>query len=120
MQRTFFIDFDGTICPNKGSKEEYPPPTQECVEAIQALRNAKHRIIIYSVRGNANETNKPGGLAEMLEYLMKYQIPYDGFDTNKPHFTMMIDDKGCGVPLDGTRNVDWQRVTKTLKKKKYL
>jgi len=117
--KTIFVDFDGTICPNKGV-EGTPPPSLECLAVLHALKNAGHEIIIYSVRSNEKETSKPGGHNEMLEYLEKYRIPFDGVDMGKTHFTMVIDDKGCGIPLDNNKNVDWDKVGHILEERNYI
>jgi hypothetical protein len=106
--KTFFIDFDGTICPNHGNNPDYAEPSVECKLFLQKLRDSGCKIVIYSVRSNLRETFKQNGHAEMIEYLEKHKIPYDEIDCNKRHFTYMIDDKCMGVPLDSDGNVDWK------------
>jgi hypothetical protein len=119
-----FIDFDGTICPNKTSVGDvpsyYPPPSDRCREVIRNLRLQGHRVIIYSVRSNKLATKRPTGHEEMVEYLGRYLIEYDGIECSKVHFTYIIDDKGCGVPLDIDKNVDWEGVQAALVKKNYI
>lgn len=119
MSKIIFVDFDGTICPNKGA-EEYPPPSPECIETLTALQANGHTIMMYSVRSNLRETNKKNGHVEMIEYLDRYNIPYDGIDTSKPHFSVIIDDKGLGVPLDNNKNVQWEKVKTLLTDKRYI
>lgn len=119
MSKIIFVDFDGTICPNKCA-EEYPPPKPECLEALNALKANGHKIVMYSVRSNLPETNKKNGHEEMVRYLEKYNVPYDGIDESKPHFSMVIDDKGLGVPLDNNKNVDWKKVQTLLTDKNYI
>lgn len=114
--RDIFVDFDGTICPNK-NENTYPPPSLECLEVLRALKLAGNRIIIYSIRSNVAETNMVNGHNEMLEYLDKYKVPYDDIESRKPRFRMIIDDKGLGVPLSGG-NVDWVKVKELLGYKK--
>ncbi len=116
MNKDIFVDFDGTICPNKNG-DSYPPPDPKCLETLKLLQDTGHKIVLYSVRSNLGETNKPDGHNEMLEYLDKYKVPFDDVDGSKPHFRMVIDDKGLGVPLDGNKNVDWTKVHEILEKK---
>lgn len=123
--KTIYVDFDGTICPNKGKKpsgfiESYPPPSEECLYTLKRLHDKGHKIIIFSVRSNKSETNREFGHTEMLEYLEKWKIPYDGIHLDKSHFSIVIDDKCCGIQKDEGGNVDWIGVLKVLKDKKYI
>ena len=117
--KTVFIDFDGTICPNKNG-DSYPPPSAECLRVLNALKSSGHQIVIYSVRSNRDETKRADGHQKMIEYFMLHEIPYDAFHSSKPHFSVVIDDKGLGVPLDSYKNVDWSEVEKILQKKEYV
>ena len=121
MKRTreIFVDFDGTICPNKGTDEDYPEPSKHCLRVLNRLKKTC-KIIIYSVRSNLSETGKPGGHAEMVSYLKKHKVPYDRIDDTKIHFTCIIDDKGLGIPLDFDGNVRWYDVETMLEKKEYI
>lgn len=120
MKKTIFIDFDGTICPNKNSKNEYPTPSKECVETITDLFNAGHDIIIYSVRSNWTITKIENGHQKMIAYLRFHKIPFTTVDLHKPHFSMIIDDKCLGIPKDSNTNVDWKKAKTILKNKKYI
>ena len=115
----YFIDFDGTICPNKNG-DSYPPPSPECLEVLRALREAGNLVVIYSVRSNKAESGKIDGGIKMLEYLILHDVPFDSINTSKPHFRMVIDDKGLGVPLDENRNVDWAKAKEILTKREYI
>ena len=121
MRRTreIFVDFDGTICPNKNSTEEYPAPSEHCLRTLKRLKKTC-RIVIYSVRSNLDATIKPGGHTEMVAYLKKHKIPYDDIEDTKVHFTSLIDDKGLGIPLDSDGNVRWYDVETLLEKKEYI
>lgn len=120
MKKTIFIDFDGTICPNKNSKKEYPPPSKNCIKTITDLFKSGHEIIIYSVRSNASETKKENGHREMVAYLRFHKIPFTTIDCSKPHFSIVIDDKCLGIPKDSDSNVNWKKCKKLLKNKKYI
>jgi len=87
---------------------------------LKRLKEEGHKIVIYSVRSNLGETNKKNGHYEMVEYLKKHGVEYDDIHTHKPHFNLVIDDKGCGVSLDRHRNVDWVDVLKAIKDKEYI
>lgn len=116
--KIIFVDFDGTICPNK-NREEFPEPTQECLNVLKKLRENGYLIVIYSVRSSVH-TAKPQGHQKMLEYLEKYKIPYDYVDDSKPHFNLVIDDKALGCPRDASKNVSWDEVEKLLEDRNYL
>jgi hypothetical protein len=117
--KSIFVDFDGTICPNKDGNS-YPPPNPECIEVLKALKEAGNFIVIYSVRSNKEASSKPGGHEAMIEYLILHDVPFDSVDSSKPHFRMVIDDKGLGVPLDSNKNVDWSKAREMLEKRNYI
>jgi hypothetical protein len=119
VNKEIFVDFDGTICPNKNG-DSYPPPSPECLEVLRALRATGNLIVIYSVRSNKAESGKIGGGVKMLEYLILHDVPFDSINTSKPHFRMVIDDKGLGVPLNGDKNVDWAKVKDILIDRQYI
>lgn len=119
MSKEIFVDFDGTICPNKGTDIDYPAPSEQCINVLNRLKKTC-KIVIYSVRSNLTETIKPGGHAEMVSYLNKHNVPYDRIENTKVHFTSLIDDKGIGIPLDRDGNVIWNDVEKLLVDKEYL
>jgi histidinol phosphatase-like enzyme len=119
-EKTIYIDFDGTICPNKGDFGEFPPPRKSCINLIKSLKKASYKIVIYSVRSNFNESSREYGHHEMVDYLNKHGIVYDEIDYSKKHFNMVIDDKCCGIPLDGDGNVDWTVIESILISKKYI
>ncbi len=119
MNKEIFVDFDGTICPNKNG-DSYPPPSPECLEVLRALRAAGNLIVIYSVRSNKAESGKIGGGVKMLEYLILHDVPFDSINTSKPHFRMVIDDKGLGIPLDENKNVDWVKARALLESRNYI
>ena len=83
-----YIDFDKTITPVYGFTE---PPSDMVIESINTLAS-KYKIIIYSVRANLTSTPEASYL-ELLEYLGKYNIPYDEIYADKPLFVAIIDDK---------------------------
>ena len=102
----YFIDFDGTICPNNDG-----PPQKECIEVLKRLKECNHEIIIYSCRSNpecvedANQSTQ-----DMIAYLNAYGVPFDGIEKNKPFFNYYIDDRAVGVPLTSDFSVDWAKI----------
>jgi histidinol phosphatase-like enzyme len=117
--KSIFVDFDGTICPNKNG-DDYAPPQPECIEVLKRLQAFGHTIVIYSVRSNLNETFKQNGHQLMVDYLKKHNVPYDSIDCSKSHFRCIIDDKCLGIPLYSDGNVRWDHVGELLERKKYI
>lgn len=106
----YFIDFDGTICPNNGS-----PPQNECIEVLQRLKECNHTIVIYSCRSNPECVNDHvASTNEMVQYLNLYNVPYDFVQPNKPFFNFYIDDRNVGTPLTKNYDVDWSQIKKMI------
>lgn len=100
----YFIDFDGTVCPNG-------PPTQECINFINKLKQHNHTVVMYSCRSNPDcVTDAVKATNEMIKFLNYYKIPFDHIEPNKPFFNFIIDDRALGIPLDAKYNVDWKRL----------
>lgn len=106
----YFIDFDGTICPNSGN-----PPQKECIEVLTKLKIRNNTILIYSCRSNPNcVEDYIRSTSEMETYLKQYNVPYDGIVPNKPYFNYIIDDRCVGIPLTKDYSVDWQKLKPIL------
>lgn len=106
----YYIDFDGTICPNSGN-----PPSPHCIRVINSLKAHNHQIVIYSCRSNPEcVEDYVVATDEMIAYLKEYNIPYDSIRYGKPFFNHYIDDRNIGVPLDKDYNVDWEKVGKLI------
>jgi len=105
------VDFDHTICPGG---DESNPPTHECLEVLNRLKATGYQICIFSVRSNSNQTQRKTGHQDMLDYLKRYNVPYDDIEYNKIHSHLIIDDRCCGIPLDRKKNVDWSKVKQLL------
>ena len=85
---TIAIDYDGTITAN----------FEEAGTFIRLLKSRGHRIIIWSTRNNPRQhgDRQPMVMAEMLEMLERYAIPFDEVDdgtVGKVHAQVYIDDK---------------------------
>lgn len=81
------IDYDGVIHdinnPVPGKRMGRPMPGAE--DAMEDLKQAGHKLIIHSVRGD-----KPKVIADWCDY---YDVPYDEITNIKPQADLYIDDK---------------------------
>lgn len=90
-QWTFVIDVDGTLCPIKKEGQRYEEliPYREMVEQIRAYKEAGARIVLHTSRnmrtygGNIGLINAYTAPV-MLEWLKKWDIPYDEIIFGKP------------------------------------
>ena len=94
-----FIDFDGCISPRHFPMELDLPPYAGCVEAIDQLYAEGNEITIFSCRFNRHLFNNSDKMQnalqqEMTDYLAKYHIPYHTIYIGKPHYHVLIDDRG--------------------------
>jgi len=95
------IDIDGTICNLRKAGEEYKDvlPKQGAVEKIKSLKASGNYIILLSARHMATCGGNVGLVIArqgktLLEWLNKYEIPYDELWFGKPHADIYIDDNG--------------------------
>ncbi|MFE6796950.1 5' nucleotidase, NT5C type [Paenibacillus chitinolyticus] len=93
------LDLDGTICTLKKEGESYADvtPLPGSVEALRRLKEEGHRIIIHTARhmktcgGNVGEVlARVGSLT--LDWLERYEIPYDEIVFGKPYGDVYVDD----------------------------
>lgn len=96
----YCIDLDGTICQHKVSGQEYSDllPMSGAVEKINSLKNEGHYIIIYTARNMLTYNNNLGRIIAnqakiVIDWLAKYNIPYDELHFGKPVADYYIDDK---------------------------
>lgn len=108
------IDLDGTICPIKRSDERYDElkPLEGAVEKIKQLKKEGHYIIIQTARNMATQHGNLGKVIQnigkiTLDWLAKYDIPYDEIFFGKPNAHLYIDDRGY-------RFSSWDHVTEDL------
>ncbi len=93
------IDLDGVICNLKQDGQKYGDllPVNGAVESLQELKANGHYIIINTARhmktcqGNLGAVGARISLIT-LNWLEKYQIPYDEIYFGKPHADVYIDD----------------------------
>lgn len=99
--KRFCFDLDGTICENKTENETYEDvlPKPGAVSYLKELREKGHYIIILTARNMATHNNNLGKIIAkqgpiVIEWLKKYDIPYDELLFGKPNADYFIDDKG--------------------------
>ena len=108
------IDLDGTICPIKEKGQAYGElkPLEGAVEKIRQLKNDGHYIIIQTARNMATQESNLGKVMKnigkvTLEWLEKYEIPYDEIYFGKPNAHVYIDDRAI-------RFDSWDKVNEKL------
>lgn len=88
---TLVVDVDGTLCPIKGPQQDYRDlePYQEMIDRLAEYRENGYRIQLYTARnmrtyeGNMGLINRHT-VPIMLEWLEKWQVPYDEILFGKP------------------------------------
>lgn len=95
------FDLDGVISELKQGDQSYADlkPIDGAIEKIQALKDDGHYIIIHTARRmRTHKGNLPGVIADIgkitLDWLAKYEIPYDEILFGKPWAHVYIDDNG--------------------------
>lgn len=101
-KETVMIDFDGTISPFHGFDI---PPTNEIIQSIKKLHK-RFKIGIYSCRSNRNICDRIDEI-KMVEYLKKYDIPFDFIESGKPLFAALIDDRAYNP-----HHIGWETILK--------
>lgn len=112
------VDIDGTICTLKKENESYREviPLPGAIEALIELQQQGHQIILFTARnmktceGNLGKVLKNVGQIT-LEWLEKYQVPYDELYFGKPYGDIYIDDKAMSFRL-------WEETMNKLKEYK--
>jgi hypothetical protein len=98
------IDFDGTISPTHGFTVA---PTFEVVSAIKKLFEF-YRVGIYSCRFNMEICDRIDG-DKVIQYLKRYDIPYDFIQYGKPLFAALIDDRAYNPD-----HIGWETIVEQL------
>lgn len=108
------IDLDGTICPIKAKNENYADlkPLEGAVERLKEMRAAGHYLIIQSARNMATQEANLGKVLKnvgkvTLDWLERYDVPYDEIYFGKPNAHLYIDDRAF-------RFSSWKDVTPEL------
>jgi len=89
------FDLDGVIAKDNGgwTSDYYSScrPNNDAVTLMKKLNRQGHKIIIYTSR-LSNEVKKI-----TVEWLQRYDIPYDAIHFDKPLYDYMIDDRGITI-----------------------
>ena len=111
----FCIDLDGTICKNKTEDQNYQDvePIEGAVDTLKNLKSEGHYIIIYTARNMKTFNNNLGKIIAnqskiVIDWLAKYEIPYDELHFGKPVADYYIDDKAY-------RLESWEKFKKDTK-----
>lgn len=88
---TFIVDIDGTLCPVKKKNQKYEDliPNKSIKNRLNEYRNGGAKIVLFTSR-NMNSFNNNIGLINkftakiLLEWLEKWNIPYDEIIYGKP------------------------------------
>lgn len=110
----FCFDLDGTICYTKKEGQHYldVEPLPGAVETLQKLKSNGHYIIIMTARNMLTHNNNVGKIIAnqspiVIEWLNKYQIPYDELHFGKPLADFYVDDKAIKL-------TDWKEFNKQI------
>lgn len=95
------VDIDGTICQNIKRGDNYYDalPIVGAVETLKRLKAEGVYIVLHTARGMATYENNEAKVIAMhaeklVQWLRKFEIPYDELLFAKPHVDFFIDDKG--------------------------
>lgn len=117
MSYRYCFDLDGTICYTKKLDEDYSDvlPIPGSIDTIQTLKSQGHYIIIYTARNMITHNNNIGKIIAnqakiVIDWLNKYEIPYDELYFGKPLADFYIDDKAVTF-------TDWTKLTQLLETK---
>lgn len=88
---TFVFDVDGTLCPIKGTDDQYEDliPYAEMIHKLRDYKKNGAKIILYtsrnmnSYKGNIGMINKYTART-MTDWLDKWDVPYDEIIFGKP------------------------------------
>ena len=111
----FAFDIDNTICENKFGDMTYADvkPFPEAVETIRWLKSEGHTIILHTARhmktcgGNQGKVLARQGKT-LLDWLDRWEIPYDELWWSKPHADLIVDDAVH-------RHTDWTTTLEAIK-----
>jgi capsule biosynthesis phosphatase len=108
------VDLDGTICDLRREGQTYADvlPKPGAKERMEAMRAAGHTIIIHTARNMGSQGHNVGKVMRnvgkmTLDWLERYEIPYDEIFFGKPNAHLTIDDRAVQFR-------DWSLITDEL------
>jgi capsule biosynthesis phosphatase len=95
------IDVDGVLCELRRPEQAYADvqPLPGAVQKMQSLKKAGHYLILCTARHMATCNANVGMVVArqgktLLDWLARYEIPYDEIWFGKPHADVYLDDNG--------------------------
>ena len=95
------LDIDGVICHLKKNNQNYSDvlPIDGAPEKIRELKSSGHYIILHTARRMKTHNGNLGKVISdigkvTIDWLKKYDIPYDEIYFGKPWANLYIDDNG--------------------------
>jgi capsule biosynthesis phosphatase len=106
------VDLDGTICEHTRPGLTYADvkPLPGAIDTLKELKERGYYIVIFTARNMRTCNNNVGRVIArqgklVINWLDKYEIPYDEIRFGKPHVDYFIDDKGIKfVNWNDTKN----------------
>jgi capsule biosynthesis phosphatase len=90
-EKCIVVDIDGTICPVKGSDEEYDGlcPHDKILDKLREYRASGYYIILYTSRNMRTYGGNMGLIMantakNLFTWLDRHQVPYDEIHFGKP------------------------------------
>jgi len=116
MENRLCFDLDGTICYTRTEDQSYEDvlPLPGAIESLKKLKGEGWYIIIHTARNMKTHNNNLGKVIAVqahstVEWLRKYEVPYDELLFGKPYVDFFIDDRG--IPFRGS----WEQVLEEIK-----
>lgn len=101
------IDLDGTICETKKDGQAYADvlPLPGAIETLKFLKQRGYYIVIFTARNMRTYNGNLGAVIRnqaktVIDWLDKWEVPYDELLFGKPHVDYFIDDKA--LPFKGS------------------
>ena len=108
------VDLDGTICPIRQSDQSYADlePLPGAVDKLKEMKAAGYYIVISTARNMATQQSNLGKVMQnigkiTLDWLERYEIPYDEIYFGKPNAEVYLDDRAV-------RFESWEQITLEL------
>ncbi|MBT4995553.1 MAG: capsular biosynthesis protein [Hellea sp.] len=116
-QETIVVDIDDTICyprhNQKESEQKYAMalPNEPMIASLQKAKSKGFRIVLHTARrmlthgGDINKIIEDVGQIT-VDWLKKYDVPYDEIVWGKPYGVYYIDDKAM-TPEQFVKTMEW-------------
>ena len=104
---TICFDMDGVISENNSGDYENAPPIKLGIDNVNQAYSFGYRIIIYTARFGQRfpDQQYQKGYELTINWLRKNGVKFHELRMGKPHYDLIVDDKGCRV--DGNNSASW-------------